>query len=97
MRETTLKLRVLNILKKELPGAFVYKPNDRFRSGIPDILGVYKGRFFAIELKVGKNKATKLQEYTLEQIKNAGGVCCVAYTALKVREFIREEVVNNGA
>jgi hypothetical protein len=43
------------------------------RSGIPDIIGCYKGRFVAIECKAGKGKVTALQERELIAICNAGG------------------------
>ena len=43
------------------------------RSGIPDIIGCYKGRFVAIECKAGKGKTTALQERELIAICNAGG------------------------
>ena len=43
------------------------------RSGIPDIIGCYNGRFFAIECKAGKGKTTALQERELIAICNAGG------------------------
>lgn len=43
------------------------------RSGIPDIIGCYKGRFIAIECKAGKGKVTALQERELIAICNAGG------------------------
>jgi hypothetical protein len=43
------------------------------RSGIPDIIGCYKGRFIAIECKAGKGKTTALQERELIAICNAGG------------------------
>lgn len=47
------------------------------RSGVPDIVGCYKGYFFAIETKAGKNKPTALQERELKNIRDAGGVAFV--------------------
>jgi len=46
-------------------------------SGVPDIVGCYNGRFFAIECKAGKNKPTKLQEKNIEWITAAGGLVWV--------------------
>ena len=57
MTETQLKNKVIAWIKKEYPGAWIYKTSDRFTKGIPDILIIINGRLFAIELKVGKNKA----------------------------------------
>jgi Holliday junction resolvase len=44
------------------------------RSGVPDIVGCYKGKFFAIECKAGKNTTTALQERELANIAKAAGV-----------------------
>jgi hypothetical protein len=46
-------------------------------SGVPDILGCYHGKFFAIECKAGSNKATALQLRNLSQIASAGGYALV--------------------
>jgi hypothetical protein len=48
------------------------------RSGIPDIIGCYNGRFIAIECKAGKGKTTTLQERELQLIKDSGGFTFVA-------------------
>lgn len=48
--------------------------------GIPDIIGVYWGHFFAWEMKVNlaetrrKTGRIVLQRYTLQLIRNAGGI-----------------------
>jgi len=56
------------------------------RSGIPDIIGCYNGRFIAIECKAGNGKTTALQERELAAIKAAGGFTFVA------REYNLEEM-----
>ena len=38
------------------------------RSGVPDIVGCYKGSFFGIECKAGKGKPTPLQDKNLKDI-----------------------------
>ncbi len=43
------------------------------RSGVPDIVGCFKGKFWAIECKAGKNTTTALQEQELNAIRNATG------------------------
>ena len=43
------------------------------RSGVPDIVGCYKGRFFAIECKAGKGTTTALQDKNIKEIEKAGG------------------------
>jgi hypothetical protein len=47
------------------------------RAGVPDIVGCYKGLFFAIECKAGSNKTTALQDRELEKIRKAGGVTLI--------------------
>lgn len=47
--------------------------------GIPDILGIFKGRPLAIEVKARKNKTTKNQDVFLENFRKAGGIAIVAW------------------
>ena len=47
------------------------------RSGVPDIVGCYRGNFFAFECKAGTNKPTALQLKNLSDIDVAGGISCV--------------------
>ena len=44
------------------------------KSGVPDVVGCYNGKFFAIECKAGKNTTTALQERELAAIGLAGGI-----------------------
>ena len=59
---------------KEL-GAYYFFPmtGGYGKSGVPDIIACYRGRFFGIECKAGKNKPTALQEKNLRDISEAGG------------------------
>ena len=47
------------------------------RSGVPDIVISYKGRFFAIECKAGNNKPTPLQQREIKAINDSGAVAIV--------------------
>ena len=49
-------------------------------AGTADIIGCYRGRYFAIEAKVGKNKATDKQNEFIQQVQEAGGIAFVAWT-----------------
>ncbi len=64
---------------RELPDTWCYKNVAVSVSGIPDIIGCHRGRFFAWELKIGSNKPTKLQAHILDEIENAGGLALVVY------------------
>lgn len=46
--------------------------------GVPDILGIYKGRFLGIEVKTEKGKVRPEQEEFLENIRRHGGIGFVA-------------------
>ncbi len=47
------------------------------KSGVPDIVGCYNGKFFGIECKAGKNTPTALQQMNLDQINAAYGLAYV--------------------
>lgn len=47
--------------------------------GTSDVIGCYRGRYFAIEAKVAPNKTTAAQDNFLEKVRAAGGIACVAY------------------
>ena len=52
--------------------------------GIPDIIGCYKGRFFAIEVKSEEGKVSPWQARVLALIAKAGGIALVARGAEEV-------------
>lgn len=56
-------------------GAYHFMPatHGYGTSGVPDIVGCYRGRMFAIECKAGSNKPTALQIKNLTAIAAAGG------------------------
>ena len=75
--EAAVKKKVVQQLK--LLDAYYFYPvtGGYGRSGVPDIVGCYKGKFFAIECKAGTNKPTPLQALNLEQIMLTGGIALV--------------------
>lgn len=83
--EAKVKKKVVEQLK--VLGAYYFYPvtGGYGRSGVPDIVGCYKGKFFGFECKSGKNKPTALQHKNLTDIGVAGGISCV----------INEENMNN--
>jgi len=78
--EAKVKSKVVAILKAH--GVYYFFPvmSGFGRSGIPDIICCYKGRFLAIECKAGDNDPTPLQLREINAIVDAGG------TALVIRE-----------
>jgi Holliday junction resolvase len=75
--EVKVKRKVVAQLK--LLGAYFFYPvtGGYGGSGVPDIVGCYKGKFFAIECKAGKNKPTALQQKNIDSIAAQGGAVWV--------------------
>jgi Holliday junction resolvase len=75
--EARVKRRVVTTLKAS--GAYYFYPvtGGYGGSGVPDIVGCYHGKFFAVECKAGKNKPTPLQQKNLDAINLSGGVALV--------------------
>jgi len=46
----------------------------------------------AIELKVGKNKPTRIQQYVLKKIEKAGGQSGVCRSITEVKKFLNERI-----
>lgn len=64
----------------EIPFSWFVKVSLPSIIGIPDILGVIRGKFIAIELKRSqKEKPTSMQIYMLDRIRACGGVAIVAF------------------
>ena len=84
---------------KEIGAYYFYPVTGGFgRSGVPDIIGCYKGIFFGIECKTGKNKPTALQLKHLREIKEAGGMSWVVDESnfANVKLTLYEECVRRG-
>jgi Holliday junction resolvase len=75
--EGKVKKKVLQILTEH--GAYYTMPvtGGYGRSGVPDIIACYRGKFLAIECKAGSNKPTALQEKALNDIRTAKGFALV--------------------
>jgi Holliday junction resolvase len=60
-------------------GAYYFFPatGGYGKSGVPDIVGCYNGKFFGIECKAGKNTPTALQQKNLDDIASVGGSAVV--------------------
>jgi Holliday junction resolvase len=72
--EKKVKLKVRSILDwHEDVYYFTPMTGGYGRSGVPDIVGCYKGHFFAIECKAGKGTTTALQDKNIKEIEKAGG------------------------
>ena len=54
-------------------------------SGSSDLIGWYKGRFLAVEVKIGNEEPTEEQENFLEQVQLDGGI---AICARSIKDFV---------
>jgi Holliday junction resolvase len=75
--EVKVKKKVVAILKEYRAYYFYPVTGGYGGSGVPDIVGCYRGTFFGIECKAGNNKPTALQQKNLDNIKAMGGVALV--------------------
>lgn len=77
--KTKKKLTVFFNSLQPVPYVFFPQTGGYGRSGIPDVVGCWEGRFFAIECKAeGKlTNTTALQKREMEKVREAGGVAFV--------------------
>lgn len=75
--EGKVKDKVVAILKEH--GAYYFFPatGGYGRSGVPDIVCCFHGRFIAFECKAGKNTVTALQRREMAAIEAVGGITYV--------------------
>ena len=91
MNEAALIQRIRKYLAT-VPECFFWKEHggQYGTAGIPDVIVCHKGRFIALEAKVGKNKPTKLQAATIDKIRQAGGAAAVVCSVEDVRVVLEE-------
>lgn len=87
--EAQLSSKIVKWLNEQ-PGVWARKKHQSQygHKGDPDIHGCVFGRFFGIEVKIGKNTPTKIQSKCLEDIAAAGGITGVAYNLDDVKEIL---------
>jgi len=85
--------RKVNAVLAALDCYFFYPMTGGYgRSGVPDIIGCYKGLFFGIECKAGAGKTTALQEANINEINRVGGCSFVVREDTATLEYIREKL-----
>lgn len=99
--ESSVKSGIIDYLR--VSGAFCWvsvsigikgrKLNGKgMRRGVSDVLGIYKGRFFAIEIKYGKNKPSPEQVAFIEDVNLYGGIGFVAYSVEDVEKNLIQKI-----
>lgn len=91
--EKKIQREILNYLSGSLPPGHNFFWKDAAgpyqQQGIPDIVGVYNGRFFAFEVKRPLlGRVTPIQSATIEKIHWAGGQVYIVTSAAEVRAII---------
>lgn len=89
MTENTIVRNVLAYLKAQ-PETWAFKVHGSPMqvAGIPDLVGVQKGRFFALEVKRADGKTTLLQEAMMRRIREAGGLVGVVRSVEDVKAVL---------
>jgi Holliday junction resolvase len=86
--EAKVKKKVVDIIKTFSYAYYFFPATGGYgRSGVPDIIVCYCGKFLAIECKTGNKKPTALQQAEISKIHLAGG------DAFVVNEDNLDEVV----
>lgn len=95
--EGRLQLRIQKALKvKYGRGIFVFKVHGSalMMTGLPDLIGVVKGRFFAIEVKMPGGQVSERQSYVHSLIRAAGGTVAVSRSVTDALEVIDEVIMS---
>lgn len=75
--ESRASREIRSRLARLLPGSFWFKVhgNPYQRGGISDNLGVWVGKFIAVEIKMlGNNNPTPRQQFFIDDVNRAGGI-----------------------
>ncbi len=54
----------------------IYRPSPK--KGVSDIIGLYRGQFFGIEIKTGKDRLREEQKQFIDSVQRSGGVVILA-------------------
>ena len=87
VKESDIQKKILNWLKAE--GYWAVKTISTNRNGTPDILTCVNGRFVGIEVKTPTGKTSKLQDYQINAIIEAGGHAFVARSVDDVKNVLK--------
>ncbi len=91
MAERDIVAAIMRLLKKT-PNCFCWKEHGGMygTAGIPDIIACINGRFVAFEVKTETGKLSKLQEITIQRIKEAKGKAFTVRSAAEVSAILKE-------
>ena len=90
--EAAYKDDVMQLLR--VAGAYVAREVDNPRSGVPDLLVCFKGRFIGIETKDDIGTASAVQKKHIKDIIKSGGKAAVCRTLADVLDLLYMEDAN---
>ena len=93
MTEGQLQSKIIKVIEKR--GGYVVN-GIYSKTGIPDLIGCFKGTFFAMEIKLPGLKATKIQQYNLDKINKIGGIAEVITSTEEANDLLDEISVLSG-
>lgn len=87
MLEKQIQNKIIKYLSDK---CYVIKTISTNKSGVPDIICCYQGKFIAFEVKTEKtkNNVSDLQKYNIEQIQNNKGLAFVISSLDEVKNII---------
>ncbi len=94
-KESVYQKKIIEWIKKNAPGAFVWKATQGAysRKGIPDVCVVINGRFYGLEVKRPFfGVISSMQTQTAKQIEKAGGKSYIVTYPSEVTEILKDEI-----
>lgn len=90
--------KIIAALRREVGGWWFKVWGGPFQqAGIPDIVGCCRGLFFALEVKVGRNKLEKIQIETIERIREDGeGIATEVRSVEQALKVVRDSLAEVG-
>lgn len=90
MKEALIQKKIIAYLKTVQSGFFFKVPQGKYSLvGISDIIGVWTGRFCAIEVKAEGGVMTPLQQRFIELVKQHGGLGICVHSVEEVKQWIK--------
>lgn len=89
MKEQNIQSKIIKYLQAR--GAYVINVMVASRSGVPDVLACYRGRFIAFEVKRPGQKPSALQRENIAMINQAEGMAAVVTSIAEVKAVLDAE------
>lgn len=88
MNEIQLTQRIRQMVKREFPWVYVQRVSDKFISGVPDLRLIAHGMSADLEVKTATGKTTRIQNWTMDKIREAGGAVGVVRSVEEARVWL---------